>query len=72
MSALKVAAQSLELTLHTLSERLTSHCSGQAATNPETIALAADAIGRASNALSQVKQLQWSEIQNSYIGHHYS
>jgi len=65
LSALAVAAQSLELTLHALSKRLTSYSTGQAVVDSGTIAVTADAIGRATYALSQVKQLQLSHSEIS-------
>jgi len=62
LSALNVTAKSLELSLHTLSQRLIAYstCHGQAAVDSGTIGLTADAIGRTTYALSQVKQLQRS------------
>jgi len=60
---LETSARALELTLHTLSGRLTFLSSGQAMVDPSSVALTADAINKVAQALSQVKQLQWSESQ---------
>lgn len=61
ISALEVAANSLELSLHTLSERLTFLSSGQSPLNAPSIAEAAEAINKVTEALAQVKRLHWSE-----------
>jgi len=61
ISALGVATKSLELALHTLSERLTFLSTGQSPPDPVSIALTAEAIGKVTAALAQVKQLHWSE-----------
>lgn len=61
VSALEVSTKSLELTLYTLSERLTLLSSGQSPLDPASIALTADAMGKAAGALAQIKQLHWSE-----------
>ncbi|KIM90708.1 hypothetical protein PILCRDRAFT_811167 [Piloderma croceum F 1598] len=58
---LEVAAKSLELTLVTLSERLTFLSSGRSPVDPSSIALTAEAIGKVVAALAQAKQLHWSE-----------
>jgi hypothetical protein len=59
--ALEVTAKSLELSLRTLSERMTFLSSGQNPLDPSSIALTADTIGKVTQALAQVKQLHWSE-----------
>src|ERR1700683_162633 len=61
VSALEVAANALELSLHTLSERLTFLSSGQSLLNAPSIAEAAEAINKVTEALAQVKRLHWSE-----------
>ncbi|KII94782.1 hypothetical protein PLICRDRAFT_148974 [Plicaturopsis crispa FD-325 SS-3] len=62
-SALDVSARSLELTLHSLSEKLTFLAGGQTLLDPSAIALTADAISKVTQALTQVKALQWNEGQ---------
>ncbi|OCH93593.1 hypothetical protein OBBRIDRAFT_724481 [Obba rivulosa] len=61
-TALEISAQSLELSLHSLSDRLNS-LSSSAVVEPTLIAQTAEAISKVSLALTQVKQLQWSEEQ---------
>jgi len=61
VSALEVAAKSLELTLVSLSEKLTFLSSGRSPVDPTSIALTAEALGKVVAALAQVKQLHWSE-----------
>jgi len=61
VSALEVTAKSLELTLRALSEKLSFLSSGQFPLDPPSIAITADAIGKVTQALAQVKQLHWSE-----------
>ncbi|GBE79324.1 predicted protein [Sparassis crispa] len=60
VSALDASADSLVLSLHALSERL-NILSGGSIVDPSLIAQTADAISKVSQALTQVKQLQWSE-----------
>ncbi|KAL6299102.1 hypothetical protein BKA93DRAFT_872543 [Sparassis latifolia] len=59
-SSLDASADSLVLSLHALSERL-NLLSGGSIVDPSLIAQTADAISKVSQALTQVKQLQWSE-----------
>jgi len=59
--ALEVTAKSLELSLHTLSERMTFLSNGHNPLDLSSIALTADTIGKVAQALAQVKQLHWSE-----------
>lgn len=54
--------QSLEVALHSLSNRLTALSSGPAV-DPTSIAVTADAIGKVAYALTQVRQLHWREGQ---------
>ncbi|KAI0676830.1 hypothetical protein C8Q78DRAFT_48192 [Trametes maxima] len=61
-SALEVSARSLEHSLLALSTRLDS-LSGGPILDPAPIAQTADAIAKVSQALTQVKQLLWSEEQ---------
>lgn len=61
-SALDSSAQSLELSLHALSERLKVLVSG-AIIDPSLIAQTADAITKVSQALAQVRHLQRNEGQ---------
>ncbi|KIY51586.1 hypothetical protein FISHEDRAFT_36815 [Fistulina hepatica ATCC 64428] len=51
--------QALELSLHTLSAQLTAQCGGVA--EPRTIAMIAEAIGKVTQALSEIKQYEWNE-----------
>ncbi|OSX60456.1 hypothetical protein POSPLADRAFT_1047893 [Postia placenta MAD-698-R-SB12] len=60
-SALDSSAQSLELSLHALSERLKVLVSG-AIIDPSLIAQTADAITKVSQALAQVRHLQRNEV----------
>ncbi|KAM5532429.1 hypothetical protein V8D89_013923 [Ganoderma adspersum] len=61
-SALEATARSLERSLVVLSERLDSYASGPII-DPGPISQMADAINKVSQALTQVKQLLWSEKQ---------
>ncbi|CCM05645.1 uncharacterized protein FIBRA_07875 [Fibroporia radiculosa] len=58
--ALDSSAKSLELALHALSERMMLLAGGPIL-DPSVIAQTADAMSKVSQALTQVKQLQWSE-----------
>ena len=60
MSALEATALSLERSLVVLSEHLNRHTNGSII-DPPSIGETADAISKTSQALSQVKQLLWSE-----------
>ncbi|KAJ3573863.1 hypothetical protein NP233_g2135 [Leucocoprinus birnbaumii] len=53
----------LQLSLQTLTARLTSLSSNPTFVDPASIATTADAITKVTQAISQVKQLQWSETQ---------
>ncbi|KAF5370058.1 hypothetical protein D9758_001129 [Tetrapyrgos nigripes] len=57
-TALESAARSLELTLLSMSERLTTLVSNPALADPAVLSTISDTIGRTTQALSQVKQLQ--------------
>lgn len=61
-STLESTAQSLERSLVVLSERLNNYADGPVI-DPEPIGQIADTINRVSQALTQVKQLLWSEKQ---------
>ncbi|KAI9063358.1 hypothetical protein FKP32DRAFT_1719435 [Trametes sanguinea] len=61
-SALEISARSLERSLLALSARLDSLSSGPIA-DPTPIGVTADTIAKVSQALTQVKQLLWSEGQ---------
>jgi len=61
VSALGTSEESLQLSLHTLSDRLKQLSAGPVV-DPSLIAQTADAIGKVCQALTQVKQLQWSEL----------
>ncbi|PCH41184.1 hypothetical protein WOLCODRAFT_131753 [Wolfiporia cocos MD-104 SS10] len=61
-SALEASAKSLEATLHALSGRL-YQLTNAPVVEPSSIAQTADTISKVTQALSQVKQLQWSESQ---------
>lgn len=62
MAVLDLSARALELSLATLSKQLTSACSGQYS-DTAAIGQMADAIGKSTQALLQVKQMQWNEAQ---------
>ncbi|KNZ79880.1 hypothetical protein J132_08538 [Termitomyces sp. J132] len=61
--ALEDSASTLQSTLHILSTRLRTITDPQAAIDPSSIGATADAISKVTQALSHVRQLQWSEIQ---------
>ncbi|CAA7259684.1 unnamed protein product [Cyclocybe aegerita] len=63
-SSLDDTARALRGSLQSLSSRLTSLSSGSAL-DPASIAATADAIGKVTKALTEVRQLQWSENQTS-------
>ncbi|KAF5363669.1 hypothetical protein D9756_000701 [Leucocoprinus leucothites] len=63
MGTLNASSEALQLALQTLTARLTSLASNPTLADSANIATAADAIAKVTQALSQVKQLQWSEIQ---------
>ncbi|KZP32889.1 hypothetical protein FIBSPDRAFT_1036513 [Athelia psychrophila] len=56
-----MAATSLELSLHALSEKLLIMSNGTMPLDPPSIGITADAIGKVTEALAKVKQLHWSE-----------
>jgi len=60
-AALEASIGALEKTLHALSKRLTSLATEQLVVDPASISQTAEAITKVSGALTQVKQLQWSE-----------
>ncbi|KAF5388299.1 hypothetical protein D9615_000340 [Tricholomella constricta] len=63
LQALEESSLALQSTLHVLSARLGALSGPSAVTDPSAIGLIADAIGKVTQALSQVRQLQWSETQ---------
>ncbi|KAG5716514.1 hypothetical protein E4T56_gene16330 [Termitomyces sp. T112] len=63
LQALEDSASTLQSTLHILSTRLRTITDPQAAIDPSSIGATADAISKVTQALSHVRQLQWSEIQ---------
>ncbi|KAF9452474.1 hypothetical protein P691DRAFT_756399 [Macrolepiota fuliginosa MF-IS2] len=63
IDTLDSSAKALQLALQTLTSRLTSLSANSTLADPASIATTADAISKVTQALSQVKQLQWSEAQ---------
>ncbi|KAG6872751.1 hypothetical protein C0995_006953 [Termitomyces sp. Mi166 len=63
LQALEDSASALQSTLHTLSARLRISTNPQAVIDPSSIGATADAISKVTQALSHVRQLQWSESQ---------
>jgi hypothetical protein len=64
MSTLKVTMDALEHTLVSLSGRLTS--STTTFTDPQTISSIVESITKTTQALGEVKKLQWSERRASF------
>ncbi|KIY73680.1 hypothetical protein CYLTODRAFT_190909 [Cylindrobasidium torrendii FP15055 ss-10] len=64
LSTLDNAAAALERSLQSLTAKLVSLTDGTSPMDPSAIGAAADAVTKTTQALTQVKQLQWSEKQN--------
>ncbi|KAG6857354.1 hypothetical protein H0H87_005657 [Tephrocybe sp. NHM501043] len=62
LQTLEESASALQSTLRTLSARLNTISGLQAAIDPTSIGVTADAIIKVTQALSHVRQLQWSEL----------
>jgi len=63
LRALEESSKALQSTLHSLSIRLASLSGSDMNVDPTSISSTADAMLKVTQALSQVKQLEWSERQ---------
>ncbi|KAF8076302.1 hypothetical protein FPV67DRAFT_409706 [Lyophyllum atratum] len=64
---LEESSLALQASLHALSARLRTLSASQAATDLSSIGLTADAISKVTQALTHVRQLQWSENQTQRL-----
>lgn len=65
--ALEESSLALQSSLRMLSARLGTLSGSRAVTDPSSIGLTADAISKVTQALSHVRQLQWSESQTQRL-----